>query len=330
MRAAFLIFAFASLLPGDDRVFQFHHIETAQDLNEFATTVRTISDNPSVAVDTTQKSASVSGTPNQIAIAEWLFLQLDSATPDSTQEFKVSPDGSDVVRIFYLRNTARITDFQEIATTVRTITETRRVFTCNTPRALVVRGTADQIAATAFLTAELDQPAAAKKTDSQIYQMIDTANHGETAVRVFYLPYTQTIQQFQEVGTVVRTVGEVRRVFTYNAPRALIVRGTADQIAMVDWTVHELGNPSTADASHPYAYTPDPRDHENVLRVFYVRDVSTVAALQKVATDLRNAIKIRLVFTYNEAKAIVARGTSAELAAAEQLLQDRARQLAAK
>ncbi len=334
MRAAFLIFAFASILPGQDgsRVFQFHHVETSQDLNEFATTVRTISDNPQVSVDTAQKSISVSGTPSQIAIAEFLFLQIDAAShPDpAPQELKVSSDGNDVVRVFYLSNTATIQGFQEIATSIRTITETRRVFTCNAPRALVIRGTADQIAATAFLTAELDQPAAAKRTDSRTYQMIDTANHGETAVRVFYVPYAATVQQFQEVGTVIRTVGEIRRVFTYNAPRALIVRGTADQVAMVDWTIHELGNPSTADASLPYAYTPDPRDHENVLRVFYVRDVGTVAALQQVATDLRNSTKMRLTFTYNEAKAIVTRGTTAEITAAEQMLQDRARQIAAK
>lgn len=332
MRIAAMVLAMASVAVCQDanRVFQFHHIETARDLNEFATTVRTISDNPQVSVDTAQKSASVSGNPNQIAIAEWLFLQLDSASADSTQEFKVSPDGSDIVRIFYLKNTATVQQFQEIATTVRLITETRRVYTCNTPRALVVRGTADQIAATAFLTAELDQPADAKRADSRTYQMIDTGNHGETAVRVFYLPYAATVQQFQEVGTVIRTVGEIRRVFTYNAPRALVVRGTADQVAMVDWTVHELGNPSTADASGTYAYAPDPREHENVLRVFYVRDVGTVDALQQLATDLRNSTKMRLMFSYNEAKAIVARGTPNQMSAAEQMLQDRARQAAAK
>jgi hypothetical protein len=334
MRPMMLISALAAQMAfGQDvaRVFHLHHIEGEQDSNDFATLVRTMSDVPQIWADAEQKTLSVRGTTSQVAIAEFLFTEFDrQAVPDSaTQEFRVSGGADDVVRLFFLPNTAKVQDAQEIATTVRTVAEIRRVFTFNSRKAMAVRGTADQIAATEFLVRELDQPATAKRTDSREYQMIDPANHGETAVRVFYLPYTATIQQFQEVATLVRTISEIRRVFTYNTPRAMIVRGTPDQIALTAWMVNELGKPATpGTASTTYQYPGNDRNGENLVRVFYVKDVPTVPAFQQLATQVRTNTQIRRVFTYNESMALAVRGNEAQLATAEQMLQDR--QLASK
>jgi hypothetical protein len=336
MRAKVILFAMSmSAVFAQDssvaRVFQLHHVETEQDLQEFATVVRTIADLPQAVVDSTQKTIAVRGTASQIVIAEWLFTEFDRQTvPDSvTQEFKVSADGSDVVHVFYIKNAPTIQSFQEIATTIRTVAEIRRVFTYNTLRALAVRGTADQIAAAAFMIQELDQPASAKRTNSSPYQMIDTANHGETEVRVFYIPYAATVQNFQEVATLIRTIGEIRRVFTYNAAKAMIVRGTADQLALTDWFVKELGKPATAEtASQTYTYPDSSREGANQVRVFYVKDVPNVKAFQQVATQIRTATQIRRVFTYNATYALAVRGTAGQIAMAEQMLQDR--QVAAK
>ena len=73
----------------------------------------------------------------------------------------------------------------------------------------------------------------------------------------------------------------------------------------------------------------DPRG-ENIVRVFYVKNVPTVQAFQQVATQIRTATSIRRVFTYNATMAMAVRGTAAQMAMAEQMLQDRARQVAAK
>jgi hypothetical protein len=334
MRATLILFAMSAAFGQDvSRVFQLHHIDGEKDQQEFAAMVRTISDIRQVFPDTAQKTLSVTGPATQIATAEFLYTELDRQTvPDSvTQEYKVANNADDVVRLFFLPNAAIVQDLQEVATTIRTIAEIRRVFALNTPRALALRGTADQIAAAAFMVNELDQPASAKKTDSPMHQMIDTANHGETAVRVFYLPYTSTVQQFQEVATLVRIIAEIRRVFTYNATKAMIVRGTADQMALVDWMVHELGKPvdPATLASLPYTLPSDP-NAENIVRVFYVKDAPTVAAFQQVATQIRTATQVRRIFTYNATKAMAVRGTAAQLAMVDQMLQDRARQVAAK
>lgn len=63
------------------------------------------------------------------------------------------------------------------------------------------------------------------------------------AVRVFYLPNAYTVQEFQEIANALRTVAEIRRVFTYNALRALVVRGTPDEIEFVEKLVHDLDKP---------------------------------------------------------------------------------------
>jgi hypothetical protein len=58
--------------------------------------------------------------------------------------------------------------------------------------------------------------------------------------------------------------------------------------------------------------------------------VPTVQAFQQVATQIRTATKIRRVFTYNATMAMAVRGTVAQLAMVDQMLQDRARQVAVK
>lgn len=62
-------------------------------------------------------------------------------------------------------------------------------------------------------------------------------------VRVFYMPNAYTVQEFQEIANALRTVAEIRRVFTYNAGRAMVVRGTPDEISLVEKLVHDLDKP---------------------------------------------------------------------------------------
>ncbi len=334
MRAKLVLFALsAAVLFGQaqadanaSRVFHLHHIDKEKDLNEFATMVRTIADIRDERTDAAQKSMSVSGTPVQIAIAEWMFIELDRQTlPEfETKEFKVPNKEDDSVRVFFLPNTATIQEFQEVATAVRTIAEIRRVFTFNTPRALAVRGTADQIAATDWMIRELDQPAGAKRTDSPVHEIVDDApKYKATEVRVFYLPFASTVQQFQEAATMIRTIAEIRRVFTYNTPKAMIVRGDADQMALAAWMIHELAKPVAENASATYTYPDIFHDGENIVRLFYVKDTPTVKSFLEIAAQVRMTTKMRRVFTYNETRAMAVRGTAAQLALTEQMLHDR-------
>jgi len=61
-----------------DRTFYFTHTDTTQQLMEVGTTIRTIADIQQVSADSDQKSLTVHATAPQIAMAEWLFNELDS------------------------------------------------------------------------------------------------------------------------------------------------------------------------------------------------------------------------------------------------------------
>ena len=67
--------------------------------------------------------------------------------------------------------------------------------------------------------------------------------YAEQVVKVYYLSNTTTPQEIQEMLTVLRTVGDVQKVFNYTAQNALIVRAEADTIALVDKLVSDLDKP---------------------------------------------------------------------------------------
>jgi len=67
----------------------------------------------------------------------------------------------------------------------------------------------------------------------------------DDVVKVFYVTNATTVQEFQEIATAIRTVAEIRRVFTYNAQRAMIVRDTVDKVALAEKLVHDLDKPKS-------------------------------------------------------------------------------------
>ncbi len=70
-------------------------------------------------------------------------------------------------------------------------------------------------------------------------------DYEDNVMKVFYVTNTTTVQEFQEIAQAVRTVPEARRTFTYNAQKAIIVRGTADQVAMAEKLIHDLDKPKS-------------------------------------------------------------------------------------
>jgi general secretion pathway protein D len=67
----------------------------------------------------------------------------------------------------------------------------------------------------------------------------------DQVVKVFYLQNVNTIQELQEIATTVRGVVEARRLFTYNAQNAILVRGTTDQVALVEKLINDLDKPKS-------------------------------------------------------------------------------------
>lgn len=222
-----------------DRTFYLTHTATTQQFQEVATAIRTIADIKLISTDNDQKRVSVRATAPQIAIAEWLFNELDSpiAQPALPHEYRPPGTSDDVVRVFYIISAPTVQDFQEAATLIRTMTDIRRVFTYNARNALTVRGTDAQIGLAEWLVKEL-----VPEPPSTTHQYEMAGN--DDVVRVLRLPHTPTVPDFQKAATAIRQATQIKRIFTYNTPRAMALRGTADQIALAERMAIDLDHPS--------------------------------------------------------------------------------------
>ena len=67
----------------------------------------------------------------------------------------------------------------------------------------------------------------------------------DNAVQVFYLTNLTTPQELQEISTVLRTVADIKKVFTYGTMNAIIARGTPDQILLAEKLVNDLDKPKS-------------------------------------------------------------------------------------
>ena len=327
MRFAIIaLFASSGFGQPMDRVLHFTYAETDQELEEIATDIRGITEIPLVSVDTAQRTLTLHGTAAEIAVAEWLLNQWDHSAPPQLPEnptahqYRLSSD--DIVRVFRLAHTPSRRSLQEVATVVRSIADIRRLFTYSASSVITLRGGAAQIALAEWLVNQLDQPAsqADRGTASPEYHPSGTT---DDVVRVFYIGHRASLQVLQEIATDVRTIGDIRRLFTYGESTALIARGTAAEIALVEWLVNQLDQPANQAARG----TASPEYHpsgtvDDVVRVFYPAYTATQQALQEITTNVRSIANIRRFFTYSQSTAVIVRGTAAEMAFAEWLLNE--------
>ena len=84
---------------------------------------------------------------------------------------------------------------------------------------------------------------------TSIFVAQDTANkrrdYEDFVVKTFYITNASTVQEFQEISTAVRTITNITRVFTVTPQRALVVRGSADAVALAEKLVHDLDKPKS-------------------------------------------------------------------------------------
>lgn len=296
-------------------------------MQEIATSVRSIAD---VLADVDQGKVSLQGKPDAIKLAEWVFNQLDAAEPGSAEMQAFQTTGTEnQVRIYYIRNAETTQQFQELATAVRSVGDVRRVFTYNLPKALVVRTNRDQMALADWMIGQLDQPANAHSGGEHEYHMTAGFQFDDSDTRIFYLTHAATAQDFQEVATTIRSIADIRRVFTYNAPRALVIRGATEQIALAAWLVNQLDTMNTGrprETSEVYSYNAPVayigKDDATAVRVFFLNHVGDQFDLQRTASQVRAATQIRRIFTYNAPRALIVRGNTDQLQAAEQLVKN--------
>ncbi|MBI3664934.1 MAG: hypothetical protein HY236_01705 [Acidobacteria bacterium] len=65
-------------------------------------------------------------------------------------------------------------------------------------------------------------------------------DYEEYVVKTFYLTNAYTAQELQEIATAVRSVADIRRLFTVNSLNAMVIRGTADQVALAEKVLNDV------------------------------------------------------------------------------------------
>ncbi|MEK7753816.1 MAG: tetratricopeptide repeat protein, partial [Acidobacteriota bacterium] len=79
-------------------------------------------------------------------------------------------------------------------------------------------------------------------TNDNVTKRRDYEDH---VVKVFYLQNVTTVQELQEIATNVRSVTDIRRLFTYNSQNAIVVRASADQVALAEKLIQDLDKPKS-------------------------------------------------------------------------------------
>ena len=320
---SFLIFLTAALACGQatlDRTFRFQSPATDQDFQDLSVAALTVSGLKARTADVALRELSISGTSEEVRVTEWVIAELDrpaAATPpppSSVLTFDTrEPDNT--IRVFYPAQISSDQDLMEVLTALRTITDVRYVGMYTSHRAIVVRGSREQIDLAEWLLAELN-----RESPQESYVFPKSGRDfqsGENQVRVFRFARAKDVQQFNEVQTMIRTITDTRRVYPYVSKRAIILRGTEEQVDMTRWILAQ------ADKELPFAAKATSGDYTTTtgdeVRMFYYNDDMTVPAFNQAQTAMRLATGIRRVFPSASGRTIAVRGTAAQVAQATAL-----------
>ncbi len=64
-------------------------------------------------------------------------------------------------------------------------------------------------------------------------------------VKTLFVTNATTVQEFQEITTAIRTITDIRRVYAYNALKAMVVRGPADAVDLAEKLIRDLDKPKS-------------------------------------------------------------------------------------
>jgi type II secretory pathway component GspD/PulD (secretin) len=225
-------------------------------------------------------------------------------------------------RVFYLTHTDNPQALMEVNNIVRAMANVQAAHDA-TKKTLSVQGTAEQVALVEWMLAELDRtPASLPGTVPAMHPFRDERGVDQV-VRVFSLAYAVSPLSLQELTNTVRSISDMQRVFPYNSLKLLVMRGTAEQMAMAEWLVQQLdvppGSPPVDTGTRDIHLTDT---IVQTARVFYLTHNQSPQDLQIVVNRLRKATKVQRAYPYNAQWAIAVRGSSDQIAAIGRLVRE--------
>jgi hypothetical protein len=294
--------------------YHFTTPQTPESLNEAVTLVQHVASVPQVSVDISAATLHFTGPAEATDFAAWLLPRIDRAAGNGTfvQQYKLT--GDYVGRVNFLVNVEKPQETQELLTVLRTVADVQYIYPFTSNHALVMRGKDWEMSFAEWIIEQLDQPIQAKPDPATREFTVggpDYRGMGHGA-RINFLANMTSPLQAQELLTVVRTVSDIQKVFSYSARHALVLRAGDTDLKRAEWIIQQLDAPATQPAGNRTFTVPSGDD---VTRVFPLHD-ATRQWIQSAVTSLRSEYKIMKLFPTMAPANIVVRGTSEQIAAA--------------
>jgi type II secretory pathway component GspD/PulD (secretin) len=210
-------------------------------------------------------------------------------------------------------------ELNEMVTVVRTIAEVNVTAAPDVEHGTIpLRGTPGQVTLAEWLLNQLDQPVPSNHQPAA-YDYQEAKR--DPAVRVFRLATIETPVGLNRITTAVRTIADVSRIVPYAAQRAIVVRGTAGQAALVEWLLNQLDQPASPVHGSATYHFDEPGDDPAVL-VFRLANVETSQDLQEITNAIRVIADVRKIVPYVVQGAVIMRGAADQMAMAEWLVNE--------
>ena len=306
-----LLLSTLSFAADQEKIFSLAYSQTLVQISEMATVVRSVTNNRTLLENVARKTISVKGSEQQIAIADWLLKQLDHPPSEVPPAAEYKAGDADFVQVRHLPGSMALRPIQEMITGIRSTIQLKLMFAAmeTNPPAVVMRGTRAELTMAQWMFRGLiDNPSPG-----------EFADEGNEFVRLFYPKTFQTTQNLQELVTLVRTVVEARRMFTYNPSFVLMMHGGRADMNHTQWLINELDKPAPLSSPNPEFRS----SNDDITRVFGLKKPTTVPELYQLAVAVRSATGATRLFAMNSKNAMVVRGTPAQIRKAQTMLEDK-------
>ncbi len=222
-------------------------------------------------------------------------------------------------------------EMQEMETILRTVMDFVQISIDASARTGTLQGSPEKLAMAGWLLRQLDQPAQKTQVTRKEQYLVPASVQSEVGLppqdrqsdsvtSVFFLVHTENGHGVQHLLTVLRTVGDVQKVFNDSARTALVVIRPVAQMALAEHIIDVLDVPPETAAAAPDFRYKTPEGATDLVRVFYLPSGTVPASNQQILTALRNVVEIKKLFNYFSPETLVVRGSTDEIAAADWLI----------
>jgi hypothetical protein len=204
--------------------------------------------------------------------------------------FATVAPGQTTSQTFHLNVDQSPSGINELTTLVRVL-GVNTVHADDSKMTITVSGTSAELALAAWLIEQLDS------TDPRPAVAQYTVNND--LVRIFFLAHTPPQAPLNELVTVLRTVADVQRIFTYTARRAIALRAPASNAQLAEWLTTKLDVAPDAHAATEHVDFPLFRCATGLVEVAFLSHPVSQMGLNELVTTLRSVGDIQKIFTHS-------------------------------